>query len=35
MLDRDEALASPLKELALHVSEHVMRELPEANAYFS
>ena len=35
MLDRDEALASPLKDLALHVSEHIVRDLPEARVYFS
>jgi hypothetical protein len=35
MLDRQAALAHPLKPVFLHVAEHVARDLAEVRAYFA
>jgi hypothetical protein len=35
MLDRESALSNPHKELFFHIAEHVVRELPEVQDYFS
>ena len=35
MLDRSEALASPLKPLAFHIADHVLQDLPEVQSYFA
>jgi hypothetical protein len=35
MLDRAQALESPLKPLVFHVADHVIADIPEVQAYFS
>jgi len=35
MLDREQALASPQRSTFFHVSDHVVTELPEVQAYFA
>jgi hypothetical protein len=35
MLDREEALASPMKPLVFHVADHILEDVPEVQAYFA
>jgi len=35
MLDRADALASPLSPVLFHIADHVLRELPEVESYFA